>query len=198
MLKVWGRRNSSNVQKVMWAIGELGLRYERIDAGLEFGRNNEPAYLALNPNGLVPTLEDGDLILWESNSIVRYLANRYGAGILEPADQKARAIANQWMDWQLSVFLPAFWNVFHGIVRTPPEKRDYAAIADAMAKSIAAAKIFDTHLSRNAYVAGDTFSMGDIPMGIRFYRYWNLGARFTAAEECQSLVCRNRESTGLL
>ncbi|MGH6665601.1 MAG: glutathione S-transferase family protein, partial [Pseudolabrys sp.] len=164
MLRVWGRRNSSNTQKVMWALGELDLPHERIDAGLEFGRNNEPAYLTLNPNGLVPTLEDGDLILWESNSIVRYLANRCGAGTLEPADSKTRALANQWMDWQLSVFTPAFWNTFHGLVRTPYDKRDYAAIADSKIKSIAASKIFDEHLSRNAYVAGDAFSMGDIPM----------------------------------
>jgi glutathione S-transferase len=174
MLKVWGRKNSSNVQKVMWAIGELGLGYERVDMGLEFGGNDQPGYLALNPTGLVPTLQDGDFVLWESNSIVRYLANRYGAGTLEPADPKIRALANQWMDWQLSVFTPAFWNVFHGIIRTPPEKHDHAAIAEAKAKSIAVAKIFDTELSHHAYVAGDTFSMGDIPMGIRMYRFRHL------------------------
>lgn len=122
MLKVWSRKNSSNVQKVMWAIGELGLAYERIDLGLEFGGNDTPAYLAMNPTGLVPTLIDGDFILWESNSIVRYLANRYGQGTLEPADPKTRALANQWMDWQMSTFLPAFWDVFHGLVRPPRPK----------------------------------------------------------------------------
>lgn len=174
MLTVWGRRNSSNVQKVMWAIGELGLAYERIDAGLEFGGNDTPGYLAMNPTGLVPTLKDGDFILWESNSIVRYLANRYGQGVLEPADPKTRALANQWMDWQMSAFLPAFWHVFHGLVRTPPEKRNYAAIAEAKTKAVALAKIFDAELVRHAYVAGDTFSMGDIPMGIRIYRFRQL------------------------
>lgn len=174
MLKVWGRKNSSNVQKVMWAIGELGLAYERIDTGLEFGGNDKPAYLALNPNGLVPTLEDGDLVLWESNAIVRYLANRYGPGTLEPADPKTRALASQWMDWQLTVFTPAFWNTFHGLIRTPTGRRDLAAIAESKAKSVAAAKIFDAELSRHAYVAGDTFSMGDIPMGIRIYRFRQL------------------------
>jgi glutathione S-transferase len=174
VLKVWGRRNSSNVQKVMWAIGELDLAYERIDAGLAFGGNDQPSYLALNPNGLVPTLADGDFILWESNSVVRYLAGRYGAGTLEPSDLRIRALANQWMDWQLSVFLPAFWDTFHGLVRTPPEKRDYAAIARSKAKSIAAAEIFDAQLSRHAYVAYDRFSMADIPMGIRFYRFSQL------------------------
>ena len=174
MLKVWGRKNSSNVQKVMWAIGELGLAYERIDVGLEFGGNDTPAYLAMNPTGLVPTLIDGDFILWESNSIVRYLANRYGQGTLEPADPKTRALANQWMDWQMSTFLPAFWDVFHGLVRTPPEKRNHAAIAEAKAKAVALAKIFDAELARHAYVGGDAFSMGDIPMGIRMYRFRQL------------------------
>jgi glutathione S-transferase len=109
----------------MWAIGELGFAYKRIDAGLEFGGNDNPAYLALNPNGLVPTLEHDDLILRESNSIVRYLANQYGSGTLEPTDPKARARANQWMDWQLSVFTPAFWNTFHGLIRTPHDKRTF-------------------------------------------------------------------------
>jgi glutathione S-transferase len=174
MIEVWGRKNSSNVQKVMWAIGELGLPYQRIDVGLQFGGNNTAEYLAMNPNGLVPTIQDGDLILWESNAIVRYLANRYGAGTLEPADPNARARANQWMDWQLTVWTPAFWNTFHGIVRTPKDKQDPVAIAKSIAESIAVAKIFDAHLGRSRYVAGDAFSMGDIPFGIRVYRFRNL------------------------
>jgi glutathione S-transferase len=174
MLKVWGRKNSSNVQKVMWAIGELGLDHERVDVGMEFGGNRTPQYLSINPNGLVPTLQDGDLILWESNSIVRYLAGRYGAGTLEPPGLHARALANQWMDWQLSVFLPAHEPLFFGMVRTPPERRDHAAIAQAKAKTIAAAQIFDAALARQTYTAGDAFSMGDIPMGIRIYRFRQL------------------------
>ncbi len=174
MLKVWGRKNSSNVQKVMWAVGELGLAHERVDIGGEFGGNKEPAYLALNPNGLVPTLEDGDLILWESNSIVRYLAGRYGPGKLEPKDPKARARAGQWMDWQISVVLPAITVAFWGLIRTPPEKRDHAAIAASQAKSTEAMKILDANLSRNAYVAGDAFSMGDIPVGVFTYRFRQL------------------------
>ncbi len=174
MLRIWGRKNSSNVQKVMWAIGELALDHEHIDMGLEFGSNRTPEYLALNPNGLVPTLKDGDFVLWDSNSIVRYLAGRYGAGTLEPADPKMRALANQWMDWQLSVFLPAHEPLFFGMVRTPPEKRDHAAIAQSKARTIAAAKIFDAELGRHAYTVGDSFSMADIPMGIRIYRFRQL------------------------
>jgi glutathione S-transferase len=171
MLKVWGRKNSANVQKAMWGIGELGLPHERIDIAGAFGKNKEPAYLALNPNGLVPTLEDGDLVLWESNTIVRYLAGLHGKGTLEPADPKARARAGQWMDWQLSVLGPAIHETFWGLVRTPPEKRNLAAIEASKAKTTAAIKILDAQLAKTAYVAGDAFSMGDIPVGIFGYRF---------------------------
>ena len=174
MLKVWGRKNSSNVQKVMWAVGELGLAHERIDIGGPFGGNREPAYLALNPNGLVPTVEDGDLVLWESNSIVRHLASRHGAGTLEPADPAVRAHASQWMDWQLSVAGPAIGPAFMGLIRTPPEKRDAAAIAASQAKTVEAMTILDRALARHPFVAGEAFSMGDIPVGIMAYRYWQL------------------------
>jgi len=171
MLKVWGRKNSANVQKAMWAIGELALAHERIDIAGAFGRNREPAYLGLNPNGLVPTLEDGDLVLWESNTIVRYLASLHGQGTLEPADPKARAQASQWMDWQLSVLGPAIHATFWGLVRTPPEKRDLAAIAASKTNTTAAIEILDAQLAKTAYVAGDAFSMGDIPVGIFGYRF---------------------------
>jgi len=171
MLKVWGRKNSANVQKAMWAIGELKLAHERVDIAGAFGQNREPAYLSLNPNGLVPTLQDGDLVLWESNTIVRYLASLHGKGTLEPADPKARARASQWMDWQLSVLGPAIHATFWGLVRTPPESRDLAAIAASKTKTTAAIAILDAHLAKTAYVAGDAFSMGDIPVGVFGYRF---------------------------
>ena len=171
MLKVWGRRNSANVQKVMWAIGELALPHERIDIAGAFGKNREAPYLALNPNGLVPTLEDGDLVLWESNTIVRHLARAHGKGSLEPADPKARARASQWMDWQLSVLGPAIHETFWGLVRTAPEKRNLAAIETSKTRTTAAITILDAQLARTAYVAGDEFSMGDIPVGIFGYRF---------------------------
>ena len=121
MLKIWGRNTSSNVQKAMFAVGELGLAHERIDIGGAFGKNREPAYLAMNPNGLVPTLEEDGFLLWESNSIIRYLAAKFGAGTLEPADLRTRALASKWMDWQLSVLGPAITPVFWGMIRTPPD-----------------------------------------------------------------------------
>src|ERR1051326_581481 len=174
MLKIWGRNTSSNVQKVMWAVGELGLKHERVDFGGKFGGNKQPAYLALNPNGLVPTLQEDDLTVWESNTIVRYLAARYGAGKLEPADWKLRALASQWMDWQLSVLGPAISPAFWGLIRTPPEKRDQAAIAASQAKTTEAMKMFDAALAKRAYAAGAAFSMGDIPVGIMAYRFRQL------------------------
>ena len=171
MLTVWGRKNSANVQKVMWAIGELKLPHERIDIAGAFGKNREAPYLALNPNGLVPTLEDGDLVLWESNTIVRYLAGLHGKGSLEPADPKARARAGQWMDWQLSVLGPAIHATFWGLVRTPPEKRDLAVIEASIKRTTEAITILDAQLAKTAHVAGDEFSMGDIPVGIFGYRF---------------------------
>lgn len=174
MLKVWGRISSSNVQKVMWAIGELGLAHERIDLGGPFGGNRETAYLNKNPNGLVPTIEDGDLTLWESNTIVRYLAARYGAGTLEPADVKARALASQWMDWQQTVVGPAMLNAFLGLVRTPAEQRDEAAIEASRAKTIEAMKILNGRLGSSAFAAGNSFSMGDIPLGVMANRFRQL------------------------
>ena len=175
MIKVWGRKTSANVQKVMWAIGEIGLPHERIDIAGPFGKNREPAYLAMNPNGLVPTLEEEDgFLLWESNAIVRYLAAKHRASVLEPADLHARALATQWMDWQLSVAAPAITPAFLGLVRTPPEKRDHAAIEESKTKTTAAMTIFDGQLAKTRYVAGDDFSYGDIPVAIMVYRYRQL------------------------
>jgi glutathione S-transferase len=128
----------------------------------------------MNPNGLVPTLEDGDFLLWESNSIVRYLAARYGAGTLEPEDLQARARASSWMDWQLTVAHPPLTPVFWGLIRTPPEKRDHAAIEAGKVKSMAAMKILDAQLAKTAFVAGDTLSMGDIPVALMAYRFRRL------------------------
>jgi glutathione S-transferase len=175
VIKVWGRNTSSNVQKVMWAVGELGLPHERIDVGGSFGKNREAAYLAMNPNGLVPTLEEEDgFLLWESNSIVRYLAAKYRSTTLEPADLRMRASAGKWMDWQLSVIGPAITPVFWGLIRTPPEKRDHAAIEEGKKKTTAAVKMMDDQLAKTPYLAGDGFSYGDIPVGIMAYRYREL------------------------
>jgi glutathione S-transferase len=174
MLKIWGRNTSSNVQKAMFAVGELGLSHERIDIGGAFGKNREPAYLAMNPNGLVPTLEEDGFLLWESNSIIRYLAAKFGAGTLEPADLRTRALASKWMDWQLSVLGPAITPVFWGMIRTPPEKSDHAAIEAGKKSTTAAMTMVEEQLGKTAYLAGDAFSYGDIPVGVMAYRYREL------------------------
>jgi glutathione S-transferase len=174
-MKIWGRNTSSNVQKVMWAVGELGLEVERIDIGGPYGHNREPHYLAMNPNGLVPTLEEDDgFLLWESNTVTRYLAAKHGAGTLEPADPHTRALASQWMDWQLSVLGPAITPAFWGLIRTPVEKRDNAAIAASQQKTTEAMRILDAQLGKTPYVAGDAFSTGDIPVGVMAYRFRQL------------------------
>ena len=175
MIKIWGRNTSSNVQKVMWAVGEIGLPYERIDIAGAFGKNREPGYLAMNPNGLVPTLEEEDgYLLWESNTIVRYLAAKHKSGVLEPADLRSRANASKWMDWQLSVAGPAITDCFWGLIRTAPEKRDHAAIEQSKKKTTAAVTMLDEQLGKTAYLADDAFSYGDIPVGIVAYRYRQL------------------------
>jgi glutathione S-transferase len=175
MLKVWGRNTSSNVQKVIWALAEMGIPFERIDAGGAFGKTTESFYLAMNPNSLVPTLEEEDgFTMWESNSIVRYLAAKHSARVLEPADLKQRARAHMWMDWQLTVMAPAITPAFWQLIRTPADKRDANVIAASREKTIAAAKIMDEQLGRTAFLAGDAFSYGDIPLGIMIYRYVQL------------------------
>jgi glutathione S-transferase len=174
MLKIWGRANSINVQKVLWCCGELNLKYERIDAGLQFGVNTTPEYKAMNPNALVPTINDDGFILWESQAIVRYLARKHGLGTLCPLDLKACADADRWMDWNATtVWLnlrPIFWN----LVRTPPEKRDMALVNDSRNKLAANMAILDAHLANRKYVIGDAFTMGDIPLGTAVQRWFNL------------------------
>jgi glutathione S-transferase len=175
MIKIWGRKTSSNVQKAMWAIGEIGLPHERIDIAGPFGKNREAAYLAMNPNGLVPTLEEEDgYLLWESNTIVRYLAAKHRSNILEPADLRTRANASKWMDWQLAVAGPAIFECFWGLIRTPPDKRNHVAIEESKKKTTAAMTIMDDQLAKTQYLAGDAFSYGDIPVGIIAYRYRQL------------------------
>jgi glutathione S-transferase len=171
MLTIYGRTNSVNVQKVLWCLAELAVRYERIDAGLDFGKNDEPWYLALNPNGRVPLLTDGAFTLWESNTIVRYLAGKHGLGTLWPASLETRALAERWMDWQLSTLIRPVSIVFQTLYRTPPAERDATAVARHAAEANRAVEILDRHLSTQPYVAGHAFTMGDIPVGTVVHRW---------------------------
>jgi glutathione S-transferase len=174
MLKIWGRTNSINVQKVLWCCGELGLEYERIDAGMEFGVNSTPEYKAMNPNGLVPTIADDGFILWESHAIVRYLARKHGTGKLWPDDLRVTADADRWMEWSATTMWqnlrPVFWN----LVRTPPEKRDMVLVEDHRKKWAANLEIVEANLAHRDYIAGKSFTMGDIPMGVAAYRWFGM------------------------
>ncbi len=171
-LTIWGRANSVNVQKVLWCLAELGLAYERIDAGMQFGHTREAGYLAINPNARVPTLVDGDYALWESNSIMRYLCLAYRPeSPLYPEEPKRRASVDRWLDWTLSTVQPVDRPVFWALVRTPPDQRDMAAIqrdADAEAEVW---RITDHHLATRRYIEGDEFTLADIALGA-YARRW--------------------------
>ncbi|QRY78468.1 glutathione S-transferase [Pseudomonas sp. PDNC002] len=173
MLKIWGRKNSSNVRKALWCAEEAGLAYERIDAGGAFGVVNEASYRALNPNGVVPTLDDDGFILWESNTIVRYLAARY-APELYPQDPQARASAEKWMDWTTSSLAAPFRTVFWGTLRTPPEQRDVAAIQAAIDTCAGLLAIPEATLAKQPYLTGEQFGIGDIPLGCFIYAWFEM------------------------
>ncbi len=171
-MKIIGRKSSSNVQKVLWALAEMDVEYDREDAGREFGVVDTDAYAVLNPNRRVPTLVDGDFVLWESNAIVRHLAREHGLGTLHPDDAHALASAERWMDWQLTTLGPGFTNIFHGLVRDAPEKRNWDAIEKSRATTEANLEIVDAQLAKTKFLASDDFTMGDIPAGIYAYRWY--------------------------
>ena len=174
MLKIWGRSNSINVQKVLWCCGELGLPFERIDAGMKFGVNNTPEYKAMNPNGLVPTIDDDGFILWESHAIVRYLARKHGLGTLCPAAAQQCADADRWMDWYATAIWPNLQPIFWNLIRTAPEQRKLTLVAELTKKVAAAMATLDAHLATHSYVTGEAFTMGDIPLGCAVVRWLNL------------------------
>src|SRR5438270_4557313 len=190
MLKIWGRNTSVNVQKVMWAVGELGLPHERIDVGGSFGKNNEPAYLAMNPNALVPTLEEDGFVLWESNAIVRYLAAKHGAGTLSPSDPKQRADSDRWMDWASNHIGPVITPVFWGLIRTPADKRNMAQITADAEKTGQQFQELEQGLDGKDYVAGKSFTMGDIIVGVYVYRWYGLDVRHQTLPRVKAYYAR--------
>lgn len=174
MLVIWGRDNSVNVQKPLWCLEEMGIAYERRDAGGAFGIVDTPEYRALNPNGLVPTMDEDGFILWESNAIVRYLAAKHSAGNLWPVDLRIRAEADRWMEWQNTTLWPALRPVFWNLIRTPVDQRDPDEMEASRLKSAQVLGILDAHLASRAFVAGDHFTMGDIPVGCGVWRWMAL------------------------
>lgn len=175
MLKVWGRKTSVNVQKVMWAVAELGLPHERIDAGGPFGGLDTPTFAELNPNRLVPVIDDGGFVLWESNAIVRYLADGYGRGSLAPEGRYGFARADQWMEWANSMLYgDIISTVFLGLVRTPARERNTAAVAASAKRAGERLAVLDVYLKDRQFIGGDALTIADIAVGALMYRYWNL------------------------
>jgi glutathione S-transferase len=172
---VWGRNTSSNVMKVLWALGELELPFERIDVGGAFGKTDTPEYRAMNPTGLVPTLQEDEFTLWESNVICRYLCHAYAPHTaLWPTDPRARAHIDRWMEAQQTVLNASMTKVFWGLVRTPPDQRDMAAIGQAIADTAKIWRMLEGELARHDYIAGNAFTLADIPWGVHAHRWFNM------------------------
>jgi glutathione S-transferase len=197
MLKIWGRSTSSNVQKVLWCCAELDLPFDRVDIGGPFGGNSDPEYLKLNPNGLVPTVKDGDLIMWESNTICRYLAStRSGGERIYPREPAARTYVERWMDWQLAVVGPPMGQLLFGLIRSAPESRDQAAIEAARRRALAAWTIVDDELTQKPYLAGDALSLAEIVLGTQIYRWFTFPIERPELANLRRWYDRMRERPG--
>jgi glutathione S-transferase len=174
MLKIWGRMSSINVKKVVWTAQELALDIQRTEAGGLFGVVKTPEYMALNPNSLVPVIEDEDYVLWESNVIVRYLCAKHAMGPMYPTDLRERFDAERWMDWQQTTLNPASRPGFWQLVRTPPEQRNAAVIEESNAGVEALMAVLDAHLANRSFMVGERFSMADIPIACEIHRWFGL------------------------
>jgi glutathione S-transferase len=174
MLQLWGRLSSINVRKAEWAARETGVAFERIDAGGRFGVVDSAEFGALNPNRQVPVLQDGETTLWESNVIVRYLCARYAPGRLYPLEPQARFDAERWMDWQQTTLNPAGRGAFMQLIRTPAEQRAPAVIDASRAATEPLLALLDGHLAASRFIAGEAFTMADIPIGCEIHRWFNL------------------------
>jgi glutathione S-transferase len=193
MLKVWGRRSSANVQKVMWLIGELGLAHEHIPAGGPYGKLNGPAFRAMNPNGLVPVIDDDGLILWESNAVVRYLAARHGGERFCPGEPRARAHLDQWMDWAATTFQPDIIGLFWSYWRTPEKERNLDQIRNFVERTARDLKMLDGILATRSHIAEDRFTVADIPSGVHLYRYYTMGLPVPALAHVDAWYARLKE-----
>lgn len=195
-LRVWGHPRSINVQKVLWALDELGLDYERVDAGGSFGRVRDADYLTLNPNGLIPTLEDGGAVLWESNAIVRYLYTKYGTHPALPSDLALRGRADGWTDWYTTTFWANVRPLLVQLVRTPADQRDQKLIDSSLRAASAAVEILERELGKKPYLAGDHFTFGDIPVASASQRWFNLPVQRAPLPAFEAWYARVKERPG--
>jgi glutathione S-transferase len=192
-ITLWGRMSSCNVQKAVWTLEELELLYEHVPLGGRYGGTDSPEYRAMNPNGLVPSLRDGDLAIWESHAIVRYLSGEYGSGLLFPLEPRERAAADQWTDWTATTFQPAWIGLFWAKVRTPPAQQDPAAIAKALAASLRCFEIMERRLAQAPYLGGGTFGYADIVAGVSLYRWSTMDIERPALPNVESWHARLNE-----
>jgi glutathione S-transferase len=175
MLRVWGRRSAFNVQKVLLLVGELELPHEHIDAGGSAGGLDAPEFRAMNPPGRIPLIQDSDAAVWESHSILRYLAAKHGAGTLWSEDAAERSLADRWMDWSQATLQPDFMQLFWSYYRTPEESRNARRIESAAGRCALHFRLLDEHLADNRFLAGERFTIGDIPAATSLYRYFEMG-----------------------
>lgn len=174
MLTIWGRKNSTNVKKVLWLLDELGETYQQINAGGVFGKVNDTLYLSLNPNGLVPCLQEDNFILWESNAILRYLAERSGNVQFWPVDLHTRAQGDKWLDWVSNTLSIPMRQVFINLIRTPENKRDMDAVNDGIITFETNWTLVDKVLEKQKWLSGDHFGIADIPMGCYAYNWFEM------------------------
>lgn len=174
MLKLWGRISSINVRKVVFTAQLLELPFEHPDAHTPFGTASTPAYLARNPNALVPVLEHDGFVLWESNVIVRYLCAQHPQAGLYPQDMRTRFDAERWMDWQQTTLNNAGRDAFIQLFRTPPEQRNPQAISRSQAATEPLLALLDAHLAQRPFMAGEQLTMADIPIACEMHRWWGL------------------------
>ena len=182
MMRLWGRKSSINVQKVLWCLAELGLQedkdFERIDAGMQFGIVRSPEFLKMNPNGLVPTLEDGDIVLWESNTIMRYLASQYDKNKRFPSSIPTQFNSEKWMDWQVGTLWPVLRPSFIGLTRVPEAEQDHAGIQKAYQATNQLFALLNQTLESQAYCSGEQFHIGDIVLALCVHRWILLNKTF--------------------
>jgi glutathione S-transferase len=194
MITIWGRNTSSNVQVAMWAVAELGLEFERIDLGGKFGGNDEPDYRAMNPNGLVPTMRDGELVLWESAAILRYLGARYGDENFWPGDPAKRAPLDMWAEWIKTTFVPPLTRqVFWQLIRTPAAERSEQVLRDGEAKLRSLAPMLDARLGAGPFLNGEQLCFADIMLGHALYRYHTLAFERALTPNLDAYYARLRQ-----
>jgi glutathione S-transferase len=192
-LTLWGRLSSCNVQKAMWLLEELALPYAHVNAGGDFGGLDDPAYLAMNPHGRVPTLKDGEVVVWESEAILRYLAARYGAPALWSDDAAERAAVDQWLAWTAAALYRDWIDLFWARVRTPPERQDAETIEALRHRTADRYGFLDSQLAARPYIAGDAFSLADIAAGMTLYRWYEMPIERPALPRLEAWYARLRE-----